>query len=175
MKRTKRYGGFRIGDKVRYKKTLTEGDVTGFTRGYVVVDFPINDRLTQIVSLMPNQLINLTRIEEESRKITDPLPPFPKDLAEEIDKRCEAYLKIINQDDFMKDFKPTPFEDLLKKERLVPKSEMNERLKRQHNLSDKLELKQSEIFLRKLENGWLDSKGLPSPYTRDVYSSSKDF
>lgn len=53
--------------------------------------------------------------------------------------------------------------------------ETSETLRIQSNLSDKLERRQMEMFLRKLENGWFDSKDLPSPYTRDVYTTTKDY
>lgn len=68
MKRTKRYGGFLVGDKVRYKKCGfidIEGEVVGFCNGNIIMAFrgDLNNRL----SFAPNQLINLTRQEEKMK------------------------------------------------------------------------------------------------------------
>lgn len=239
MKRTKRYGGFRIGDRVRVKgkqyKWLKEGVVKALTDGYCSVYFKENSELLSEpvhYCFMPNQLINLTRIEEKKRRITDPLPPFPKGLAEELNKRCEGYLKIINQDDFMKDFKPTPFENLLKRERQERErnKEQLDKFTRKHFNQSADEYLKGNIEMTKkiiedfgkpfempvfdwratdfgeIQNDWSTKdlskeeikmardivnealrqtkiflsplspcSDLPYPYTRDVYSTTKDY
>lgn len=71
-KRTKRNGGFRIGDRVRVKgkqyEWLKEGVVKALKKGYCSVYFKENSELLSepvYYCFRPNELINLTRIEEE--------------------------------------------------------------------------------------------------------------
>lgn len=157
MKRTKRYGGFLVGDRVRVKKPLKyrseEGVVTDFMWGRVEVKLWYERKeedeiitMWDSVLFSPNQLINLTRQEEEeqilhaktqkiksSQELFDELynkyfPWTDKEKQKQIEvgeellglnKRSTfsfVYIKnpkTISQDDFMKDFKPTPFEDLI--------------------------------------------------------------
>lgn len=134
MKRTKRYGGFLIGDRVQRKdgvfKDLYPGIITAMRLGRLTVQWvDLNHKIFKSC-FQPKDLINLTRQEEERKQ---------KELSDKIDKKInelfspedgKELFKVLTQDDFMKDFKPTPFEDL-RKERLVPKAEMNERLREQ--------------------------------------------
>lgn len=167
-KRTKRYGEFRIGDKVQRKdglfKDLAFGVVTDMKCGFIYTKWTDLRGQDFISTYSPNQLINLTRIEEENRKITDPLPPFPKGLAEELNKRCERYLKIINQDDF----KPTSFEDFVT-------GLINEREEKLRKLAEQELCETYGVEFPIKDNPLLNLCPLPSPYTRDGYTSSKDF
>lgn len=108
MKRTKRYGGFRIGDRVKHEHFGT-GVVTGYYCGCIFVDFDI--RTDVDCPFAPNQLINLTSIEENIGKILEPAPL----ISEEINRLMGSICKI------------------------------------------------------------LEYSPLPSPYTRDVYSTTNDF
>lgn len=169
-KRTKRYGGFLIGDKVRVKgkryEWLKVGVVKALTDGYCSLYFKENSELLSepvYYCFMPNQLINLTRIEEEDRKITDPLPPLPKCLVEEINKRAEAFNKIIN-------FKPQqlPFKfDFSDSFGELRKWNTEDLLKKEHS-NGALGTPPPKFKLNVKPNH-------PSPYTRDVYSYTVDF
>lgn len=140
MKRTKRYGGFVVGDRVRPKHKMYDsvgiGEVVGMTDGKLIVLFivPSNGWMEEgkfKSAFMPNQLVNLTRIEEENKKITDPMPPKADfNLAKEIDE-----LKAIRG--------------------FVAEA-----------------LRQTEIFLSPLTPC---GDSLPSPYTRDIYTTTKDY
>lgn len=183
MVRTKRYGGFLVGDRVRVKDTAKtsckgSGRVMGYNGAKIVVEsYPMEGMIDEF---MPNQLINLTRIEEKKMKEIPELPPINEGTAKELNDKVREYIKILEYDP-LKNFKPTPFEDLFKKEHLVPKSEMNERLKKQEDLLKKKikaerdfvakVLRQTEIFISPLT----PYGDLPSPYTRDVYTSTKDY
>lgn len=128
-KRTKRYGGFLIGDRVRVKDTAKtsckgSGRVIAYNGPMLVVEsYPMKGMIHEFA---PRQLINLTRIEEEY---------------------------------------------------LVSKSLMNEKLKNQRDIEMARDfvdeaLRQTEIFLSPLS---LCGDPLPSPYTRDVYTTTKDY
>lgn len=72
MKRTKRYGGFLIGDRVEHKK-FGKGVVEGYFNGCIFVWF---DKFVMNgdyfgSSIAPNQLINLTRLKEIEEVISD--------------------------------------------------------------------------------------------------------
>lgn len=138
MKRTKRYGGFRIGDKVQRKDgkfiKFQPALVIGFSNGYIRTHWTMNDGTYFESVFAPNQLINLTRIEEEEKEIDDKI------------KRYKNELKDIN-DEIEEDF------------RLI-KDFVNEALR------------QTEIFLSPLTPY---GDPLPSPYTRDVYTTTKDY
>lgn len=92
-KRTKRYGGFLVGDRVRvkvkgkYYEYLKEGEVKALTRGYCLVYFKEQSEMLSAPVyhyFMPNQLINLTRQdEEEERELLrsdDPQEPTHYDM-----------------------------------------------------------------------------------------------
>lgn len=69
-KRTKRYGGFLIGDKVKAKDydNLNNGEVVGFLNGYLKCVFnEITPRVEVVFA--PNQLINITRLDEERQSL----------------------------------------------------------------------------------------------------------
>ena len=130
-KRTKRYGGFLIGDRVRVKThpVLGEGKVVGYDDGYIKIYFADYDSHWQCddkeFAFMPYQLINLTRQEE-----------------------CERNKKLLD-----------------------------EKLKNQRDIQMALDfvneaLRQTELFLSPLSPY---GDPLPSPYTRDVYCSTKDY
>lgn len=63
--RTKRYGGFLVGDRVRFMHT--EGKVIDLRGGSVIVLFHNDDNEPYALATMPNQLTNLTREEEDER------------------------------------------------------------------------------------------------------------
>lgn len=125
MKRTKRYGGFLVGDRVRVKDTAKtsckgSGKVMGYNGAKIVVEsYPMKGMIHEF---MPNQLINLTRIEEKQKEIPE-LPPSQEELN-------------------------------------VIRGFVNEALR------------QTEIFLSPLTPC---GDSLPSPYTRDVYTFTKDY
>lgn len=126
MKRTKRYGGFRIGDRVRVKgkqyKWLKEGVVKALTDGYCSVYFKENSELLSEpvhYCFMPNQLINLTRIEEQEQL---------KKMLNELEEISQRSVEISNK--------------------------TLESMKEWHRLT---------------------FPPFPSPYTRDVYTTTKDF
>lgn len=124
MKRTKRYGGFLVGDKVKAKGyDKLNGEVVGFLNGYLKCVF--NEIAPRVeVVFAPNQLINLTRIEEERTKggigtippktklvVLEDLPVTPFEdkvigniqearlkLAELQDKELKAEREFINRD-----------------------------------------------------------------------------
>lgn len=71
MKRTKRYGGFLVGDRVRCQDLEAEGVVTGLTEGGCVVTFDIKangEIFEHDFFFLPRSLINLTRQEEEAQE-----------------------------------------------------------------------------------------------------------
>lgn len=135
-KRTRRYGGFRIGDKVKAKGyDKLNGEVVGFLNGYLKCVFnEITPRVEVVFA--PNQLINLTRIEEN--KITDLLPPMSEETAKELDERFDAIDEKNKRTPMVIFTNPT----------------------REH---------WTKRFIDELLNEF------PSPYTRDVYTSSKDY
>lgn len=156
MKRTKRYGGFLIGDRVKHKK-YGKGVVDGYFNGCIFVWF---DKFVMNgdyfgSSIAPNQLINLTRIEEENKKIIDPLPPMSEETAKEIEERFYSFCGKHNITPPKANFNPAKEIDDLK----AARDFVNEALR------------QTELFISSL-NPLAD---LPSPYIRDVYTSSKDF
>lgn len=138
MKRTRRYGGFRIGDRVKHKK-FGKGVVEGYFNGCIFVWFDkfVTNGDYFGSTIAPNQLINLTRIEEN--KITDPLPLMREETAK---KLAELLLK--------------SNEDLI-----------NKRAEESINLMAK--------DANDVVSAIFAPDPLPSPYTRDVYTSSKDF
>ena len=72
MKRTKRYGGFLVGDRVRYKNCGfidIEGEVVELKNGNIIMA-QMGD-IDSKLSFAPNQLINLTRQEEDKEKLQD--------------------------------------------------------------------------------------------------------
>lgn len=77
MKRTKRYGGFLVGDKVQRKdglfKELQPGVVVAMRLGRLTVQWVDLNGKTFRFCYMPNQLINLTRQEEENFRHADPV------------------------------------------------------------------------------------------------------
>ena len=156
MKRTKRYGGFRIGDRVKTKHdyNIGEGEVVGMRDGYLLVKFIVLGNGVVDFAFMPNQLINLTRIEEE--KITDPLPLMREETAKEIEERFIA---------FCNKNKITP-----PKANFNPAKEIDELKAIRGFVAEAL--RQTEIFLSPLTPC---GSPLPSPYTRDVYTTTKDY
>lgn len=103
MIRTKRYGGFLVGDRVRVRQYIStlEGKVVLLKDGKCLVEMV--DGVGQVFRLYfyPKDLINLTRLE------TDEIPKFPRlsdGLMEEIKARTKEYIKILEQ--------PIPFVDL---------------------------------------------------------------
>lgn len=135
MKRTKRYGGFRIGDRIYPKNKkdwrLDEGKVIQLQDGKVFAQFYDCGFINPVIAFMPNQLINLTRIEESKRKIIDPIPPISEESAKELD----SILKRMGME--------------------IWKPEVHDIMPPQFKLDVK--------------------PNLPSPYTRDVYTSTKDY
>lgn len=96
QKRTKRYGGFLVGDKVlvkgKYYEWLKEGEITGLVDGYCSVYFTENTKMLGepvVFAFMPNQLINLTRQEEEARKRV--ITFSPSDLPKEEESLTKLY------------------------------------------------------------------------------------
>lgn len=74
MKRTKRYGGFLVGDRVRVKgkqyEWLKDGEVKALTNGYCSVYFKENSEMLSepvYYCFLPCELINLTRQNEEMK------------------------------------------------------------------------------------------------------------
>ena len=63
-KRTKRYGGFLVGDRVQDRRGK-RGTVVNMQRGRLTVQF---DGIYNKFTIMPNQLINLTRQWEDKLK-----------------------------------------------------------------------------------------------------------
>lgn len=129
MKRTKRYGGFLIGDRVKHKK-FGKGVVEGYFNGCIFVWF---DKFVMNgdyfgSSIAPNQLINLTRIEEE--------------------KVGRFLNKAINEGVFE-----------------IPLTE--------EDAKDIIAKKQQEYVKHFARKHFGDP--LPSPYTRDVYTTTKDY
>lgn len=133
MKRTKRYGGFLVGDRVKVKETAKcsakgSGRVMAYNGAKIVVEsYPMEGMIEEF---MPNQLINLTRQEEEEQELHEKtqFPWTSKEKQKQIEnieellglnKRCTfpfLYIKnpkAISQDDFMKEFNPTPYVDLI--------------------------------------------------------------
>lgn len=81
-KRTKRYGGFLVGDRVYYGTGFMKicGKVVDLRHGRIIVTFHSNPY--EVFSFAPNELINLTRQEEE-RVITfspSDLPDTPLNM-----------------------------------------------------------------------------------------------
>lgn len=171
-KRTKRYGGFRIGDRVYPKNKrdwrLDEGNVIQLQDGKVFAQFYDCGFTNPVVAFMPNELINLTRIEEEKKQ---------KEYSDKIDKKInelfspedgKRLLSVFSENKERKgviDYNPDnlkPFEDLFKlsiKERERKISELKERVAN-------LETDTANI---------LNTDPLPFPYTRDVYTSTNDY
>lgn len=105
MIRTKRYGGFLVGDRVQRKdgvfNKLSSGMVTGMGHGFIYTKWTDLNGKDFGAIFSPNQLINLTRQEE------DRIPKFPRlsdGLTEEIKARTKEYMKILEH--------PIPFVDL---------------------------------------------------------------
>lgn len=72
MKRTKRYGGFLVGDRVQRKDGVCEqlqpGVVVAMRLGRLTVQWVDLNGKTFKFCYMPNQLVNLTRQEEEAQE-----------------------------------------------------------------------------------------------------------
>lgn len=71
MKRTKRYGGFLVGDRVQRKdgvfKNLYPGIITAMSLGRLTVQWvDLNHKIFKSC-FQPKDLINLTRLEEEEQ------------------------------------------------------------------------------------------------------------
>ena len=77
MKRTKRYGGFLVGDRVQRKDgvfdKLQPGVVVAMRLGRLTVQWEDLNGKTFKSCFMPNQLINLTRRKEECWRHADPV------------------------------------------------------------------------------------------------------
>lgn len=83
MKRTKRYSGFLIGDRVRVKETklsltshpfgerLLEGIVIKLKYGKLLVEFKDSRSLINRFWISPNNVLNLTMIEEYKERLQD--------------------------------------------------------------------------------------------------------
>lgn len=162
-KRTRRYGGFYIGDKIKHKK-YGLGRVVGYLNGCIYAWFDKFDRDSGYFgqAIAPNQLINLTRIEEEKKQ---------KEYSDKLDKKInelfspedgKELFKVLTKDDFMKGFNSATFEDLTTgtiEEREAKLWKLTERVA-------KLEMETANI---------LTHDPLPSPYTRDVYTTTNDY
>lgn len=119
-KRTKRYGGFRIGDRVRVKETrlskfgeeLLGGNVIQLKYGMVMVESL--DRLNHVFRSWhsPTQLINLTRIEEDFDKFLNEgeidIPLTEEDAKDIIAKKQQEYVKHFARK-YFGDPLPTPY------------------------------------------------------------------
>lgn len=167
MKRTKRYGGFLIGDRVKTKHdyNIGNGEVVGMREGYLLVKFIVLGNSVLNFAFMPNQLINLTRQEEEFDKFLNEGEieiPLSKEEAKEIEERLKRME--------MENWKPedhnimpyTPFVDLITgtiEEREAKLWKLKERVA-------KLEMETANI---------LTPDPLPSPYPRDVYTTTNDY
>ena len=149
-KRTKRYGGFRIGDRVRVKKKadavywdfecMMEGTVVSKIKGYLNIEFIDKNGGKHYFGRYPYQLINLTRIKEER------------------ESDIEERLKRMG----MENWKPKDHD-------IMPPSQ--EELKVIKDFVDEA-LRQTEIFLSHLSPC---GDPLPSPYTRDVYCCTLNY
>lgn len=89
MKRTKRYGGFLVGDRVKSKSrhfTLV-GDIVALKDGMCIVDWEDVVGNTIRIPLYPKDLVNLTRQEEEVQdKFPRPVSPAGNPSIEEMEK-----------------------------------------------------------------------------------------
>lgn len=88
-KRTKRYGGFLVGDRVKSKNGQL-GTVKDMKKGNLIILF---DKCSAYIPLMPNQVINLTQKDEERLK----------EINEELDRRhikfyMDAYRRKIDKE-----------------------------------------------------------------------------
>lgn len=201
MKRTKRYGGFLVGDRVRVKKKadavywdfecMMEGTVVSKIKGYLNIEFIDKNGGKHYFGRYPYQLINLTR-QEECERNKEQLDKFTRkhfnqSADEYLKEDMEMTKKII--EDFCKPMTSLPRfdwisqDDLLKgledhdimppKANFNPAKEMREKaeLEMIKDFVDEA-LRQTEIFLSPLSPL---GDTLPSPYTRDVYTTTKDY
>lgn len=169
MKRTKRYGGFRIGDRVRTKHdyNIGNGEVVGMRDGYLLVKFIVLGNGIMEFAVMPNRLINLTRIEEEREaEIKERLKRmgFENWKTEDYDIMPPNTPFPISPENMFKSCKD--IEDKIKKigdEIYSTKLELD-RLK----VRDCIQYKEWDI-------NRIVARDLSSPYTRDVYSCTLNY
>lgn len=161
MKRTKRYGGFRIGDRVYPKNKkdwrLDEGKVIHFQNGYVIAQFFDCGFTNPVLPFMPNQLINLTRQQEErTNGGIGTIPPKTKLVV-------------------LEDLPATPFKTKvignIQEARLKLGKLQDIKLKAERDLVIEA-LRQTELILSPLQP-YGDS--IPEPYKREMYSTTKDY
>lgn len=150
MKRTKRYGGFLIGDRVRPRdnidnKYVGEATITQLLKdGKVEVKLskPIYDEIRDYtyyyLSYYPNQLINITMLDEQESNLRIKTQKA-RQMLKEANARQEKLSKIMLE------------LDRLKVGYCIQKNE--------------IEYKPYYTF----------GNPLPSPYTRDVYTTTKDY
>lgn len=109
MKRTKRYGGFLVGDRVQRKdglfKNLNPGIIIAMRLGRLTVQWVDLNHKTFKSCFMPNQLINLTRQEEE--ELNKPIVA----QIDENDELCVAFKEEIETKDI--EDKDPPTEEML--------------------------------------------------------------
>lgn len=96
QKRTKRYGGFLVGDRVQRKdrrfEQLQPGVVVAMRLGRLTVQWKDLNGKTFRFCYMPNQLINLTRYDEDVKASI---------------KALKEHINFLNENGFPIDFTPT--------------------------------------------------------------------
>lgn len=182
MKRTKRYGGFLIGDRVRVKDTAKtsckgSGRVIAYNGPMLVVEsYPMKGMIHEFA---PRQLINLTRIEEEKKQ---------EEYLDKLDKKIDELFSgegeiLISEFSYDPDNPKSPKEMSEETEAYWERvntiwANFNIALmNRDFDTVNKMMKESFGVFgsnhpLYHLKDA---TDNLPSPYTRDVYSSSLDF